>query len=1362
MKLSLRRFGFIIFSLLLTNSLWCQSGNLQFKHLSVIDGLSNNSVIAIAQDTLGQMWFGTRNGLNKYDGTHFEVYKNDPNDSTSIGNSDILSITEDRDGYIWVGTYNGLNKYDPLKNTFKRYNQTEEDNSLINPVVICSRVMASGEIWFGTANGISVYDKKQDAFTNIPYTKHNPTGLPYNNVQKIFVDSMENIWVATAAGLAKLISRDDDVFVFKQFEWKENQDNLFIQDIIESAPNTLGLATKYNGYVLFDTTVEKFITPPFIGIPPTADVRVLQHSDKESIWLGTTQGIKIIGPQNEITVLESHRNNLAGLSQNFIKSIFKDRNGTIWAGTYNAGINMWNASNENFVHFTNNELDNNVVTAIISDKNSNIYFGTEGGDLTVLTPQQDILDVINVSDPSQFRPNSIQTLLLDDENRLWIGVLNYGVYVYDIRAKRILDHVISDELNEYLKNTGVYVIKKDKKGMYWIGTFGKGLVKYDLQKKEFKVFGRTLGQEPRLSSNIIKTLVLDNDGNVWAGGLGGLNFIHFKNDDTYEVTKYFVDAFSGDDIKTLFEDSTQQIWVGTKSKGLQKFNGTGFDRVLLDGHNSISTIYTILEGGQRHLWMSSDKGIIDYDISNNTYVIYDQQDKLNTNEFSPNAGLLLEGSRFYFGGAEGVISFDPTKIVKNEHAPKVVLSDLKIKNQSVPIHRDQETLTKSIAYTQSITLSHDNANFSLNYALPNFINPHNNHYAYRLIGLDDSWIYTDKTEASYTLQKPGDYLFEVKGANNDGVWNNTPTTLKIVVKPAPWKSVWAYLAYSLLTLSAMFTLYTIIKSKARLKQDLRWEQMENERKEEAHQAKLEFFTNISHDLRTPLTLILGPLQQLLAEYKGSSLMYKKLLTIESSANHLLQLINRLMDFRKLENRQSKLQVAEGNIVKFLQEIYLSFTEFAKLKGYTYTFENAQDHIAVFYDRPKLEQVFYNLISNAFKYTPNGGNIAIEIREEANTVYVSVEDSGIGIKDKHIDKVFERFFEIPPVGDIKEGQNPGTGIGLSIAKNIVKLHSGTITVSSKEHQGSKFEVTLPLGKKHLAKTEIIDGFRFSDDLVQYTSQLTDNEAVFYDSIDDLAKDKNVPVVLIVEDNKQLRSFIKNLLKNEYSILEAENGKQGLKKALKHIPDLIVSDVMMPEMAGTDLCGQIKQNLRTSHIPVILLTARTSLIYKFKGLESGADDYISKPFNIKEFKLRVKNLLDSARRLKDKFSSETDLSPSELTVSSLDEKLLKKAINVVEDNISNEQFDITAFCKELGVSRTILFAKIKAWTNFTPNGFINEMRLKRAAQYLEQGDINISEVSYNVGFKDPKYFSRCFQKKHGMTPSKYLKKFSDTMA
>ena len=446
-------------------------------------------------------------------------------------------------------------------------------------------------------------------------------------------------------------------------------------------------------------------------------------------------------------------------------------------------------------------------------------------------------------------------------------------------------------------------------------------------------------------------------------------------------------------------------------------------------------------------------------------------------------------------------------------------------------------------------------------------------------------------------------------------------------------------------------------------------------------------------------------------------------------------------------------------MKFLEEIYLSFSEYAKEGNYNYTFESSDESILVYYDRSKLERVFYNLISNAFRFTPNDGDIKFKITKNNKNIFIAVEDNGVGIAEEHVDKIFDRFFEIEIHNNSKEGYNKGTGIGLSIAKNIVSLHKGTINVKNNSSKGTIFEVVIPLGRAHLSNEEILNDFKTSDDLSQYVAQLETSKIEFEDDIEDFVVDVDKPSVLIVEDNKPLRSFIKNLLKKDYTIIEAENGEIGLEKALQFIPDLIISDVIMPIMAGTEMCSKIKENLKTSHIPVMLLTARSSLIYKFEGLESGADEYISKPFNIKEFKLKVKNMLEGVNRLKNKFSNNNTLSPSEITVSSVDEQLLKKAFEIIENNISNEQFDIPFFCEELGVSRTMLFTKIKAWTNFTPNDFIQEIRMKRAIQLLEQNKINISQVSYKVGFKNPKYFSKCFQKKYGETPSQYQNRFSN---
>ncbi|WP_400073834.1 two-component regulator propeller domain-containing protein [Zobellia russellii] len=1359
---TLNRNRFMIFFLLLGECLLAQENDFHFRHLSVENGLSNNSVIAIEQDRLGQMWFGTRNGLNRYNGTNIDIFKYVSGDSTSLSNSDILSINEDSDGYIWVGTYNGLNRYDPVKNTFKSFYKRNGPDGLCNAVVICSKEIGNGEIWFGTANGISIFNKSKNNFTHILYKEGDANGLPGENIQRIFIDENKRIWIATTKGLARLESKNNDRFTFKQFKYNDGTENLFIQDINQIDSTTLGIATKYNGYMLFNTENEKFLLHNEQIIPLSADVRVVQSSNDGSVWLGTSHGVRVIGPEKKIWDLKSNNRAKNSLSQNFIKSAFKDKNGTIWLGTYSGGVNIWTESNENFVNFVNHDIDNNIVNSIVSDDSSNIYFGTEGGDITILNPKNKKLETLNLSDAEELRPNNIQTLYLSKKNVLWAGVLNYGILVYDVHSKKMLEDVISNELKDYLKNTGVYVIKEAKDQVYWIGTFGKGLVRYDLKTKTFRIYGKKSKTGPVLSSNVIKTLCIDSMGRIWAGGLGGLNLITFKDEEEnqYEVSQFFRSTLYGNDIKTVIEDSKQQIYVGTKTEGLFKFNGLDFEQIPLNKENSVSSVFTIIENAKDEFWLSTDKGIVKYNASSKESVVYDQRYSLNSNEFSPNAGLRLNDEKIYFGGNEGVTFFNPKKLITNTYAPKIILSDLQIKNKSIPINDERKILTSTITYSDEITLNHQNSHFSINYSMPSYISPNNNSYAYRLVGLDDTWTFTKNTEAFYTLQKPGDYLFEVKGANNDGIWNESATQLKITIKPAPWKSNWAFALYGLLIAIGSFSLYLIVKSQARLKQDLRWEQLENKRQEENHLAKLQFFTNISHDFRTPLTLILGPLQQILADYKGSSLMYKKLLVIESSANHLLQLINKLMDFRKLEDRQSKLQAAEGNIIKFLREIYLSFTEYAKDKKYTYTFESSHEEILVFYDRYKLEQVFYNLISNAFKYTPNGGKIGIYVYENHENIFIDVKDTGIGIPYPYLKQVFDRFFEVPEEKNVGPNYTKGTGIGLAIAKNTVELHHGSIKALNNEGKGAIFKVSLPLGKEHLSEEEIIPDFKFSDDIAQYTSQLThgDKELIFDDPIENLRPNNELPLILIVEDNDQLRSFFKNFLGKEYAIKEAKNGKEGLKKALKFNPDLVISDVMMPKMFGTELCVHLKQNIKTSHIPVILLTARTSLIYKFEGLESGADDYISKPFNIKEFKLRVRNLLESSRRLREKFSSETHLLASELTVTSLDEKLLEKAMTIVESNISNAEFDVATFCKELGVSRTMLFSKIKAWTNFTPKEFISEIRLKRAALYFEQSKMNISEVSYEVGFRNPKYFSKCFRKKYGKTPSEYIKKFS----
>ncbi|WP_248722378.1 two-component regulator propeller domain-containing protein [Seonamhaeicola sp. ML3] len=1329
----------------------------QFNHLSTADGLSQSSAIAIHQDRLGQMWIGTRDGLNKYDGTKFSIYRNQENNPYSISNNDILSIQEDDSGNLWVGTYNGLNRYNPKTDQFESYFHDEFNSSLSNNTVWSIRKLSNGAIWVGTWRGLSVYDEKTNSFHNYLDNQGRPAKM---KVMAILETKSGRIFIGTGAGVFEANYEEGKLL---GLEILPGSESYHVQDLAEDESANLLLGTKDDGLIRYSLKSKAY--SPFFKKETTLksikSIRKLLFDNQGVLWIGTYEGLITVNKNGAIELLQADLDNKKGLSKNSIKSLFKDNKGSVWIGTYYGGVNIWDTSNSNFENIIQNQKGkglNYTVVSSIESYGDYVFFGTEGGGLNIWNKTNNSYKYLTETN-SRLIDNNIKALEILDSTKLWIGTFKTGLQIYDADKRRFESITLPKELADLLKNAGVYTIKKDTENNLWIGTFGKGLIKYNHGLQEFSHFQSSNEGVNDLSNNLIRTILIDKKSNVWVGTENGLN----KITESSQITNFFYDKTLqyGDDILSIHQDLNETIWVGTKSKGLFKYNGEGFDAVSFNLEDTkISAIRSIQEDNQKQLWIGTNQGILKYNPKIGDVKIYNETDGVISNEFNDNAILKLNDTEFYFGGPNGVTRLNTERITINEHAPQVILTDFLIRESDSKKNSSIDVLKYTLPFTESVELDYDQGNFSISFSIPSFVNSSNNSYRYRLRGLEKEWNSTSNNSASYTIQNPGDYVFEVMGANNDKVWNGTTTSLRICVAPAPWRTWWAFTIYGLLILVSLFFLFRILKSRTRLLHELELEHLETERTKEVNQTKLEFFTNISHEFRTPLALILGPLGQIIEDYRGSSKMYKKLLVIENSANHLLQLINRLMDFRKFEKKLFTLEAAEGNIVKFLREIYLSFTEHAKTGGYNFNFITDEDEILVYYDRNKLERVFYNLISNAFRYTPKGGDINIRILRKEHQIIINVEDSGVGIAEEFQDKIFERFFEVAVNNKPDQSYNKGTGIGLSIAKNIVELHKGEIALNKNENNiGSVFSVMLKLGKSHLTEDEILQDYKFSDDLSQYVKQLEESpEVVLNDDLDSVDEtDKST--ILLVEDNKPLRKFIKSTLLPYYKVLEAENGKVAFKVAKKESPDLIVSDVIMPEMTGTELCAAVKGDLKTSHIPIILLTSRTSLIYKLNGLESGADDYINKPFDVKEFKLRIKNILHNREKLKQKFANSEGVLPDEVLVSSFDEKLYQKALNIVKENVGNEDFDIAMFCSELGVSRTMLFTKIKAWSNFTPNEFILHFRMKRAAQYLEQGKLNISQICYKVGYKNPKYFSKTFQKKFGETPSQYASKFSD---
>jgi signal transduction histidine kinase/ligand-binding sensor domain-containing protein/DNA-binding response OmpR family regulator len=1351
----MHRLIIFLFLTLIVACSFAQNETYKFNQITGANGLSQNSVVAIHQDKLGQVWIGTRDGLNKYDGEEFKVFRHQKENENSISNNGILCIEEDKNGFIWVGTSYGLNRYNPKKDSFRNYFINKKRMFLGANMIWAIKKMSNHQLWIGSSNGISIYHKKTDSFQQI---------LEKKRITSIYETKNGVVLIGTSTGLLQLESNLDNGYQFKTI--KNTEDN-YINDIIENREGKILLATQTKSVLEYNIKTKKVTTyfNESVLRNKNKNARKLLFDDQGFLWIGTYNGLQISKHNQNIIALYNNDADEKSINDNFIKTLFKDNIGSIWVGTYYGGINIWNSFNKNFISITQKSskegLSFKVVSTIKKHKNF-LYFGTEGGGITILNNKTKEVKYLTTKNTKLLKSDNIKALCITKNEKLWIGTFTNGVSIYNLKTKEFESNPFPERLVTFLKNVGVLSIVQYDENHILLGTNYKGLIKYNINKNTFKIFDSNT-KPKEITNNNVKTLKVDSKRNIWVGTLRGLNKISTKE----EVSSYIYesDLKIKFEINTIFEDDNNVLWIGTFEDGLFKFKDNEFESVDIKiDETEINGIRSIVAAEDNMFWISTyTQGLLKYNPEEKKIVsYYTNKEGLISNQFNRDASLRVGISEYYFGGPFGVTYFNENSLVKNTYTPQVIITDFKISNQSIATREQKSILKNTIFYTKEIELNYNQGNFSLSFAIPNFINPESNSYAYRLKGLNTDWIKISNNNAAFTIQKPGNYTFEVKGINSDGFMNKTPTLLQIKVRPAPWFSYWAYSIYALIVCIALYYLFSILKSRTKLKYQLDLEQIKAEEIEKINNSKIEFFTNLSHEFRTPLTLITGPLQQILENYRGSSLMFKKLKVIENNSNQLLNLISRLMDFRKYEKKLMTLQASESNIVDFVNEIYLSFSEYAKSKNYEYTFHTSSENIMVYFDSIKLESVFFNLIANAFKYTPEEGTINVQIFEKDTKVIISITDTGIGIPEKYRSKIFDRFFEISN-DKVKNDYKKGTGIGLSIVKSIVNLHKGKINLTSstdKENSGSVFTVELIKGKDHLSSKDVAKDNLYNKDLSFYENQLKEDSSIEKNDnyLEEFYSEEKASI-LLVEDNAELRTFMRNFLIETYNIYEAENGKEAYKLAKNEPIDIIVSDVVMPITSGIELCTLIKEDIRTSHIPVILLTTRSLLMYKLEGLEYGADDYISKPFNIKEFKLRVANILKSRENLKEKLTSTSIEQPEDLILSSLNEKLYKKAVQIIEKNISNEKFDIPFFCEELGVSKSVLFTKVKTWTNFTPKQFIQHIRLKRAALFLEQGKASITQISSKVGFKDSKYFSRIFKTKFGKTPKEYTQSFQE---
>ncbi len=1345
--------------------------------IKALHDLPAKDVNCIFKDSKGFMWIGTLDGLHRFDGYTYKSYRVEES-KNSISSNMIIAIDEDSKGNIWIGTYGkGICKLDPVKQIFTNYSTESTDNKIADDVTSLT-VDNFDNIW--TSNWFGAYRIKIDA-TNDKIKGIDVFNLSEeeqedgNVVKTIHLDKSENLWIGTNTNIKRVINHNapkNDI----QFETYEcfSGNICDYKDGILSAGFTINsILPNENGVYQIERISEEPVTS------------VLYQNG--SIWTGSRQGVSCLKQINgQWQVAREFENDFTefSLSSNIVTWMASDDLKQIWIGTRGGGVNTISQRPKPFQHFQHSQqagsLPNNLTRCIFEDSHENLWLGSEEKGVALLRK--------NKSYTSNFQHIEINSFTNEDrvyaieetytplskkhKSLIWFGT-SFPVFLaaYDPVSLQAI------ELPEFVNNLGfVFALEKENDSTLWAGTYGEGLYRLSLNQDgnimDYKRFRPKNNDQNGLLSYIIRSIYKDSKGNLWIGTDKGLNLIEAK--ELQRESPRFEQFVIGkqknqlpyDYILQIMESKNGDLYMGTMGGGMIKCHYSTFDKTY--SFSNVSTkdnlpnnsIKSIVEDHSGFLWLASNEGLTHFNPIDGTVVNYNQDDGLQDNEFSEICGLKRQNGDIIFGGINGINVFNPSEIKSDKTKPKVFLTDFMILNKEVypgEEHSGKIILDKSIEYTKNIELDYNQNSFSVGFVGLHFNAPQKNKYRYILEGFDKQWYKAspDYRMAKYTNIPAGDYTFKVMASNCDNIWVDQPTTLKIKVYPPAYRSKWAIALYILLILIISFILYRTSKLIANRKKELLMSKLEKNKVEELSRMKLQFFTNISHEFRTPLTLINAPLNELMdpkislsAEDRNHN---QKL--IKQNVNVMMRLINQLMDFRKLDQNKLKLNLSKQDLSQFLSTIYDSFTPLAINKEIDYILELNPAFPPVWFDAQKFEKVIYNLLSNAFKFTPKGGHISIAYKLELNNqILITVKDTGDGIGQEEASHVFERYYQNSAKNKVNSG---GTGIGLALSKGIVELHKGKIWFSSVETKGTSFFVRIPANEPSSNENEDINQEISDYSGSEYSSENIKQESLIITSE---KADSNKPKVVIAEDNDELRNYLASKLLKHYQVFAAEDGMQGLELCIKHSPELLVTDVMMPNMNGIDLCNEVKNKEEISHIPVLLLTAKNSDEAKIEGYQIGADAYIAKPFNTDVLLANMEALIKNREQVRLRFQKEIEINPSIISNSPADVKFMDNILEIIEEHLSDSDFTVEQLSEIYGVSRIYLNRKIKALTGETSNQFMRNIRLKHAAELLKQNVLNVSEVTWKVGYNDLRTFRSRFKEKFGVSPSEYAKQFS----
>lgn len=1332
----------------------------QIQKIDIRDGLSNNQVVSITQDQKGFMWFATESGLNRFDGKNLKIYQKNKLSNTSISSNELNKVLADPVmPVIWIATQrDGLNSYNYQENTFEVFvNDPENHQSIVSNDITDIVFDNKANLWISTYHeGFDYYDKETDSFTH--YNQETLPNLPSNQIWTLADNHDGKLYIGhVKSGLTVMSLKDNTLKNYRHDE--KNPQSIpddGVQSILIDKFENIWIGTN-KGLTLFNQETENFVAIEFNGdkLRENKVFSIKQMSDNK-IWVGLENGGIFIlnvrsgmfqSPDNLIVNHITDSNDAYGLSNSTVRDMYEDSFHNIWIGTWNGGVNFISHKPLFFNRWEYSPLDSRYRTLTIKeawglceDDVGNIWVGTDGGGIQVFKDDERIK--IYTKENSALTDNAILASLKDSDGDLWFGTYSGGITVYSKEHK-----LMRKFSHPAFYSNNIRCLYEDNHVIY-IGSDDKGLYTYNRETQSLKHY--TLANSDIPEDELVRAVCKDDEGNLWVGSFGeGLNIL---NKD-YRLIRHFgiAQGFYSNLISYIFRDSKNQMWVAT-GEGLVLFPKDTHDFIIYTEENGLinSHIKAIAEDQQGNIWFSTEKGIGRWSPDEKRFFHYDQYDGIPQGVFMRGAVLNSQKGILYFGSQNGVCYFDPQQLPAVTTTPSIVITGLYVDAPSR--YNSPNTINAKeavILSSKPVNLNYTQHTFTISFNVMDYSFANRVEYAYQLEGLSKEWYSIGKlNEITFRNLRPGKYIFSVKSKTNNQDWSREISSASIIIHPPFWLTWWARMIYVITAMSLILYILRFYKKRLQLENSLHFEKLNNEQQQKMHEEKLQFYTNLTHELRTPLSLIIGPLEDLSFNKNISTPISKKLSLIHQNATRLLELINKLLDFRKTETNNMPLKVQKRDLSKLLKEIGLKYTEFNQNNNINFNVRIETDQTILYFDYEKMYTIVDNLISNAFKYT-KAGEIIVSMRtiEDDNKVSyteIEVKDTGCGMLEESTKRIFERYYQ-----EKNEFYSIGSGIGLALVKSLAQLHQADVLVESELNKGSVFKVRL------ITNNIYPHASHESEKFPQHLQSEPLPEEFTAEPV------HNGTIILIIDDNIEIVRYLEESLSDEFIVLTADNGKRGLEIALDNIPDVIISDVMMPGFSGFELCALLKKDIRTSHIPVILLTAKSSTQDKTEGYSVGADSYITKPFSSNLLKSRIVNILKSREIIVNQIAKSNIVSKQKSLInslSSLDNEFIEKITDVVKKNCYSDKLDIEFIAQQLNMSHSTLYRKIKAITGFSINEFIRKVKMQYAEELLLTGRYTISEIAFHVGFNSINYFRQCFKEEFGSPPTEHVKKYN----